>query len=154
MRVVIVDGAPPPPPHAMVPPTALAIPPSRNPPRRLSVPRLPPPDPSAAPYGAIPPGVLQSGKTGAFAQTRSLCSIPLAGPDSWSKSLLTDGVAERFLPLDMNESESVLTRLVEQLRDLQSEGLQVDGVCTFCEVAVPLVRSRVPAQALPAAGPW
>ena len=65
-----------------------------------------------------------------------------AGPDSWSRTLEAEGIATKFVALDMSEAETVLGRLVEQLTALEAEGLEVDGVATFCEVAVPLV-SRV-----------
>jgi carnosine synthase len=76
-------------------------------------------------------------------------AVIVDGTDSWSRALVADGVAERFVAVDMSDAEGVLPSIVEALRGLEAEGVPVDGVCTFCEVAVPLVARVAEALGLP-----
>jgi carnosine synthase len=49
----------------------------------------------------------------------------------------------------MSDAEGMLPRIAEALSALEAEGMRVDGVCTFCEVAVPLVARLAEALGLP-----
>eukprot|EP01026_Neomeris_dumetosa_P072736 TRINITY_DN7416_c0_g1_i7.p1 TRINITY_DN7416_c0_g1~~TRINITY_DN7416_c0_g1_i7.p1 ORF type:complete len:347 (+),score=31.23 TRINITY_DN7416_c0_g1_i7:66-1043(+) len=66
-------------------------------------------------------------------------TIIIDGPDSWSQYLAKEGVIEKFFPLDMTDADSVFERCMKVLKSVQSEFGQLDGVLTFCELAVPLV---------------
>lgn len=71
------------------------------------------------------------------------------GSDAWSKSLVADGLAERFIGCDMSDTENVQPFILSALQSLASEGVHLDGICTFSEVAVPLVSRLAEALGLP-----
>jgi len=76
--------------------------------------------------------------------------------DSWVKSLVQEGVIAKFLPVDMSQpSEQIFAesaRLIQQLGDDGVTG-SVDGLCTFCELSVPLVSRLCETFGLPGMKP-
>ena len=61
------------------------------------------------------------------------------GPDSWAQVLEDEGVIERFLPVDMTDSSKTLELCANAIQSLiDHDGVEVDGIATFCEIAVPL----------------
>ncbi len=76
-------------------------------------------------------------------------SIVVDGAGSWSAALQDDGVIERYIACDMSDVESVLSQIATQLLALEEEGLVLDGICTFSEVAVPLVARLAAELGLP-----
>lgn len=121
-------------------------------------------------------------------------SVIIDGPDSWSQSLVKDGIVERFIGLDFSDADTVFERCLEAIKKAQSvrspahppplrlksslrwlskeqrsppgvwppwppwpprprlgvqEFGELDGVCTFCEMAVPLVARLAEKLGLP-----
>mmetsp|Transcript_14843 Transcript_14843/g.44835 ORF Transcript_14843/g.44835 Transcript_14843/m.44835 type:complete len:618 (-) Transcript_14843:511-2364(-) len=66
-------------------------------------------------------------------------SVILDGPDSWAQSLLDTKQIEKFVPIDFTDAESAFDRCVTALKKVKSELGELDGICTYCEMAVPLV---------------
>jgi len=92
-----------------------------------------------------------SGKRFIFERARELGvrSVILDGPDSWAQALVGDGTVETFVPLDFEDAETVFDRALAALQALRAEVGDLDGVCTFCEMAVPLVARLAEALGLP-----
>ena len=43
-------------------------------------------------------------------------SVILDGPDSWSQTLVAEGIAERFVPIDFSDPDSVFERCVAAIQ--------------------------------------
>ncbi|KAF4657504.1 Carnosine synthase 1 [Perkinsus olseni] len=56
-------------------------------------------------------------------------------PDAWCKSLVEEGKAAKFIPMDIMspDLDQVVADTVSALRDL---GCQIDGICTFFELCL------------------
>jgi carnosine synthase len=83
-------------------------------------------------------------------------SVVLDHPDSWSRSLVDEGVIAKFLPVDMTQtSVEVFEDALAQIKNLGSDGKTgtVDGITTFVELSVPLVARLAEALALPGMRP-
>lgn len=76
-------------------------------------------------------------------------SVILDGPDSWSQELVDEGVAERFVPLDMSDGETLFERALEAVKRVRAELGDLDGVVSFAEMAMPLVSRLADALGLP-----
>eukprot|EP00932_Pfiesteria_piscicida_P021564 SRR837773.8346.p1 GENE.SRR837773.8346~~SRR837773.8346.p1 ORF type:complete len:631 (-),score=257.27 SRR837773.8346:222-1970(-) len=77
-------------------------------------------------------------------------------PDSWSRSLVQEGVVAKFLPVDMSQdSEAVFQQALGLIKDLGRDGLTgaADGICTFVELSVPLVARLAEHLGLPGHSP-
>merc|ERR1740129_1396845 len=62
--------------------------------------------------------------------------------DSWSRSLVDEGIVAKFLPVDMSQSsEAVFEQALAHIRSLGEDGVTgaADGIATFVELSVPLV---------------
>jgi len=73
-------------------------------------------------------------------------------PDSWSSSLVGEGVIAKFLSVDMSQSsEDVFEAALAHIRSLGSDGLTgaADGIATFVELSVPLVARLCETLGLP-----
>ena len=57
------------------------------------------------------------------------------GPDSWAKSMVEEGIAERFIPIDMRDADTVFDRSLAAIKEMEAAGLAPDGVCTFNEMS-------------------
>jgi len=92
-----------------------------------------------------------SGKRFIFERAKELGvrSVVVDGADSWSRALADDGIVERFIACDMSDVEAMLPSILEQLAALTADGMEIHGVCTFCEVAVPLASRIAEALGLP-----
>jgi len=75
--------------------------------------------------------------------------VIIDGPDSWSQTLVEDGVIEKFMPLDMSDPGAVFHEAVKLLKEIDAESGGIDGICTFWEVAVPLVARLAESLGLP-----
>lgn len=76
--------------------------------------------------------------------------------DSWSQSLVKDGIVAKFCPVDMSQSsEDVFNQALEVIRGLGQDGQigRPDGVATFVELSVPLVVRLAENLGLPGASP-
>ena len=92
-----------------------------------------------------------SGKRFIFERARELGvrSVILDGPDSWAQVLVADGTVEAFVPLDFGDADTVFDRALAALQAVRRDVGDLDGVCTFCEMAVPLVARLAEALGLP-----
>ena len=92
-----------------------------------------------------------SGKRFIFERARELGvrSVILDGPDSWAQALAADGTIEAFVPLDFGDADTVFDRALAALQAVRRAVGDLDGVCTFCEMAVPLVARLAEALGLP-----
>jgi len=79
-------------------------------------------------------------------------SVIIEHPDSWSRSLVEEGIVAKFIPVDMAaSSEDIFEETLKQLRQLGSDGLvgQPDAICTFVELSVPVVARLAEKLGLP-----
>eukprot|EP00891_Asterochloris_glomerata_P006828 jgi/Astpho2/6828/Aster-06504 len=93
-----------------------------------------------------------SGKRFIFEKAKELGvrSVIIDGPDSWSQTLQDEGLIENFVGLDFADAETVYERCLTAISDVKQQLGELDGICTFCEMAVPLV-SRLAEQFVDAA---
>lgn len=96
-----------------------------------------------------------SGKRFIFERAKELGvrSIVLDGPDSWAQTLVDDGVVERFVPVDFGDADGVLDAALAALAAAKRDVGEIDGVVTFCELAVPLVSRLAERLGLPGNSP-
>ena len=97
-----------------------------------------------------------SGKKFIFEKAKELGvrSIVLDGPDSWAQSLVAEGVIEKFVPVDFGDADAVFDRALSGVLAARAAvGGELDGVCTFCEMAVPLVSRLAERLGLPCNSP-
>eukprot|EP00931_Biecheleriopsis_adriatica_P003086 TRINITY_DN10437_c0_g1_i2.p1 TRINITY_DN10437_c0_g1~~TRINITY_DN10437_c0_g1_i2.p1 ORF type:complete len:625 (+),score=118.02 TRINITY_DN10437_c0_g1_i2:69-1943(+) len=78
--------------------------------------------------------------------------VILEHPDSWSKSLVDEGLVAKFLPVDMTQSsEAIFEQSLQLIKQLGQDGLTgpVDGIASFVELSIPLVARLTEALGLP-----
>jgi len=78
--------------------------------------------------------------------------VILEHPDSWSRCLVEDGVAAKFLPVDMTQSsDEIFEQSLKLIRELGEDGLTgpADGIASFVELSIPLVARLAEALGLP-----
>eukprot|EP00971_Amphidinium_carterae_P113365 2245994-Amphidinium_carterae.1 len=83
-------------------------------------------------------------------------SVIIDHPDSWSKGLVDEGIAAKFVPVDMVLSSSEVYRQCEQfIRHLGEDGSTgtADAIVTFVELAVPLAARLCETFGLPGPRP-
>mmetsp|Transcript_43900 Transcript_43900/g.82006 ORF Transcript_43900/g.82006 Transcript_43900/m.82006 type:complete len:635 (+) Transcript_43900:43-1947(+) len=83
-------------------------------------------------------------------------SILIDGADSWSRRLVDEGVALKFIPVDMSQSsDAVLLTLIQEIQNLEKDPQvgKVDGVATFAELSVPLTARLAEALGVPGPAP-
>ncbi|KIZ02970.1 ATP-grasp domain containing 1 [Monoraphidium neglectum] len=71
---------------------------------------------------------------------------------SWSRTLVDEGLAEKFIPIDFAEADTVLDRCLEALTDVRAS-IGLDGVTTYNEFAVQLVARLAERLGLPGNSP-
>ena len=93
-----------------------------------------------------------SGKRFVFEKAKSLGvkSIVLDGPDSWCRQLQEEGIIEKFIPIDFSDAETVFDRCLEAIQKYVEEIGELDGITSFCEIAVPLASRLAERLGLPA----
>ncbi|CAE7642837.1 CARNS1 [Symbiodinium microadriaticum] len=82
--------------------------------------------------------------------------VILEHPDSWSRSLVDEGLAAKFIPVDMTQpSEDIFNQALEEIKNLGEDGLTgtADGIATFVELSVPLAARLAEALGLPGLRP-
>ncbi|PNW74037.1 hypothetical protein CHLRE_13g582800v5 [Chlamydomonas reinhardtii] len=96
-----------------------------------------------------------SGKRFIFEKAKELGvrSVVLDGPDSWVQLLVKEGVIEKFVPIDFSDVDTVFDRCLKSIRDVRSSIGELDGITTFCEMAVPLASRLAEALGLPSNTP-
>jgi len=78
--------------------------------------------------------------------------VILEHPDSWSRCLVEEGVAAKFLPVDMTQSsDTIFEESLKLIRELGEDGVTgpVDGIASFVELSIPLVARLAEALGLP-----
>jgi len=73
------------------------------------------------------------------AKALGIRSVIIESPDSWARSLTSTGTVEKFVAVDMDDRENLMQNIVNELQTLTLEMGHIDGITTFCEMAVPLV---------------
>ncbi|MEW5318059.1 MAG: hypothetical protein WDW38_009312 [Sanguina aurantia] len=88
-----------------------------------------------------------SGKRFIFEKAKELGvrTVVLDGPDSWVQLLVEQGIVEKFVPIDFSDADTVYDRCLAAIKLVQKEVGELDGITTFCEIAVPLA-SRLAEQ--------
>jgi len=82
-------------------------------------------------------------------------SVIIDHPDSWSQALVAEGVAAKFLPVDMSQSsDEVFNAAANHISNLANDGLigPADGITTFVELSVPLAARLCEEFGLPSIG--
>jgi len=92
-----------------------------------------------------------SGKRFIFERAKELGvrSVVIDGPDSWSRGMESEGVIERFIGLDMSDSETVFERALESILRVKKDLGELDGIVSFSEMAMPLVARLAEKLGLP-----
>ncbi|GBF94434.1 hypothetical protein Rsub_07248 [Raphidocelis subcapitata] len=96
-----------------------------------------------------------SGKRFVFEKAHELGvkSIVLDAPDSWAQLMEGEGVVSSFVPIDFSDAENVFEHCLEGIRAASSKLGGLDGITTFCEMAVPLVARLAEKLGLPGNSP-
>ncbi|EFJ50268.1 hypothetical protein VOLCADRAFT_89214 [Volvox carteri f. nagariensis] len=92
-----------------------------------------------------------SGKRFIFEKAKELGlrTVVLDGPDSWVRLLEKDGIIEKFVPIDFTDVDTVFDRCLQAIKDVRSTIGELDGITTFCEMAVPLASRLAEKLGLP-----
>jgi carnosine synthase len=92
-----------------------------------------------------------SGKRFIFEQAAALGvrSVVLDAPDSWVQLLEKEGVIAKFMPIDFSDAEAVFDKCLAAIKSVAGSVGEVDGVLTFCELAVPLASRLAERLGLP-----
>eukprot|EP00437_Effrenium_voratum_P022308 CAMPEP_0181410658 /NCGR_PEP_ID=MMETSP1110-20121109/7454_1 /TAXON_ID=174948 /ORGANISM="Symbiodinium sp., Strain CCMP421" /LENGTH=643 /DNA_ID=CAMNT_0023533215 /DNA_START=51 /DNA_END=1982 /DNA_ORIENTATION=- len=83
-------------------------------------------------------------------------SVLVDSADSWSRQLVDEGIAVKFLAIDMSQSsDRLLDFLIEAIRNLEKDPKigKVDAVATFAELSVPLTARLAEALGVPGPAP-
>jgi len=88
-----------------------------------------------------------------IAHAKGVRAIVIDDPSSWAVSMEKEGLINKFVGLDMNRDDEVLVpEIVAQLKEYSmTTGNQIDGVCSFVELATET--SAKVAEALKLPGP-
>lgn len=80
-----------------------------------------------------------SGKRFIFERSAELGvrTVIVDGPDSWSKELVDEGIAERFVAVDFSDAETVFERMLVALKKVRvSLGCVSRSCCFLCRLLV------------------
>ena len=85
------------------------------------------------------------------AKQLGVASIIVDSPDSWSKALVDTGVIESFIGVDFGQPvEQVVADILQELRATETD---LDGVCTFAELSLPIAAKLAACLELPGNDP-
>jgi biotin carboxylase len=93
------------------------------------------------------------GKRFIFEKAKKLgvVSTIIDSPSSWSVKLLEEGIIDNFVGVGFDQdNEEVVSDILSALRD---ENIELDGVCTFAELSLPIAALLAKALALPGESP-
>jgi carnosine synthase len=76
-------------------------------------------------------------------------SIIIDSPDSWSQTLVNEGIITKFIPIDMSLSSEEVYNLASKA----ISALDVDGIATVVELSVPITARLAEALGLPGPSP-
>ena len=72
-------------------------------------------------------------------------------PQSWAKSLVDEGVIDTFVGVDFGQAvDQVVADILSALRE---RGIELDGVCTFAELSLPITAKLAACLELPGSDP-
>eukprot|EP00667_Euglena_gracilis_P002345 EG_transcript_2348 len=75
-----------------------------------------------------------------IAHQMKLRVVVIDGEQSWSRSLVDEGVADAFIPLNIEElDDATFAACVEAINGAKERMGRLDGIVSFCELAQPLV---------------
>lgn len=96
-----------------------------------------------------------SGKRFIFEKAKELGvrAVIVDGPDSWSKALEQEGTVEKFIGIDMSDIDAVFDKILSSIKKVRNELGNLDGVCSFSEMAMPLVARLAEKLGLPGNSP-
>jgi carnosine synthase len=85
------------------------------------------------------------------AKKLGIISTIIDSPQSWAKSLVDEGVIDTFIGVDFGQpTEQVVADILIQIRLLQ---IELDGVCTFAELSLPISAKLAACLELPGNDP-
>jgi hypothetical protein len=64
--------------------------------------------------------------------------IVVDGPDSWARSLVTEGIAEKFISVDMRDADTLFERTLAELK----VRMRMCVRCASCAHPIPLAPHR------------
>ncbi|KAI8466821.1 MAG: ATP-grasp domain-containing protein [Monoraphidium minutum] len=79
--------------------------------------------------------------------------IVIDAPDSWAQLMEGEGVISKFVPVDFSDAENVFDHCLEGVKAASAKLGGLDGITTFCEMAVPLVARLAEKLGLPSNSP-
>lgn len=94
-----------------------------------------------------------SGKRFIYEKAKQLgvISTIIDSPQSWSKSLVEEGIIDSFIGVDFGRgAEKVVSDILNYIR---AASLQLDGVCTFAELSLPVAAKLAESLNLPGNSP-
>jgi len=71
------------------------------------------------------------------------------GPESWSQTMEAEGIIEKFIGVDFSDADTVFQQCLTAIKKAQASFGELDGICTFCEMAVPLATRLAEKLGLP-----
>jgi len=66
-------------------------------------------------------------------------AVILDAEDSWSSKLVEEGVIEKFIAIDFSDTDVLFDKCMDAIKEVKDTMGDVDGLVTFCELAVPLM---------------
>lgn len=96
-----------------------------------------------------------SGKRFVFEKAAELGvkAVVLDAGDSWAQLMEGEGIISKFVPIDFSDAENVFDHCLEGIKAASSKLGGLDGITTFCEMAVPLVARLAEKLGLPSNTP-
>jgi carnosine synthase len=72
-------------------------------------------------------------------------------PDSWSTALVELGIIKHFIGVDFGQPSALV--ISDILAAMRSQGIELDGICTFAELSLPITAKLAGALNLPGQDP-
>mmetsp|Transcript_18702 Transcript_18702/g.62718 ORF Transcript_18702/g.62718 Transcript_18702/m.62718 type:complete len:586 (+) Transcript_18702:40-1797(+) len=90
------------------------------------------------------------------AKELNVATVIVDHPGSWAEKLVEEKVIKKFIPVNMEQdSEEVFKDALEAIQALDDDAIvgRPAGICTFCELSVPMVARLAEALGLPGPSP-
>ena len=72
-------------------------------------------------------------------------------PQSWAKSLVDEGIIKNFIGVDFGQNSDMV--VADILNELRARSIELDGVCTFAELSLPVTAKLAASLHLPGSDP-
>jgi len=72
-------------------------------------------------------------------------------PGSWSRGLVEEGIIEHFVGIDFGQCSETLVPAI--ISELSRHNIQLDGICTFAELSLPITAKLAKSLGLPGHDP-